>query len=570
MKHSNLPAFTSPRRRGDTEKGMSNFEQGISNDVFEPASARPSFRNSTFKIQYSLFNPRRASVPPWCFLIALCLAAPVAGQVTVIEDRESNITTYDMIVSPAAEPQPAFRYRLLMHESDRKLGNAVPYYYRALLELDGVQKIVHEKFGDAFHDWYDTESPLADLPKEKAREALRHFDGSIMEGLREATSRTECDWGWEVQNITGPEVIAFLLPEVQEARGLSRMLALRIRLALAEDRLQEAIEYLQMNYQLGRDVAKPPFLVCALVGIAIEGIGNERALEFIAAPDSPNLYWAFAELPNPLIDLRPAARFELGIGPRVFPLLKDAETRNLSAEQWAHDVGAAYLELLTNLAGMSANQVWITAGEGFSDAAKQILRPEFGGRMLGVGWGLMGYTNAKKELIASGMSAEAVEAMPVGRVLALQAYKAYHHTADEYEKLWYMPFAEMKRREDAIEEGLRRDGYMGDQLQSKEIIPIASLLMPAMQAARTAEARLSRDMAALQVIEALRMHAAEKGEFPAALDDITIVPVPKNPATEQPFVYHTRGAGKKRTAILELPKTDGFTRGKRFEMKLRD
>jgi len=42
----------------------------------------------------------------------------------------------------------------------------------------------------------------------------------------------------------------------------------------------------------------------------------------------------------------------------------------------------------------------------------------------------------------------------------------------------------------------------------------------------------------LRVIEALRMHAAaNKGAFPKALNDVTIVPVPQDPVTGDAFVY---------------------------------
>jgi hypothetical protein len=67
--------------------------------------------------------------------------------------------------------------------------------------------------------------------------------------------------------------------------------------------------------------------------------------------------------------------------------------------------------------------------------------------------------------------------------------------------------------------------------------------------------RLDWQLNALQAIEAIRMHAAETGKLPQSLQEITIVPVPKNPATEQDYQYRLDGD----TAILELPQSDGFT-----------
>ncbi len=80
-------------------------------------------------------------------------------------------------------------------------------------------------------------------------------------------------------------------------------------------------------------------------------------------------------------------------------------------------------------------------------------------------------------------------------------------------------------------------------------LPIAQLLMPATRAVKRAEVRGPRQLAALQTIEAVRMHAAATGRLPASLNEITIVPVPLNPITRQPFPYQLNGA----EATLEMP-----------------
>ena len=61
-----------------------------------------------------------------------------------------------------------------------------------------------------------------------------------------------------------------------------------------------------------------------------------------------------------------------------------------------------------------------------------------------------------------------------------------------------------------------------------------------------AEARLDRRVAALRVVEAIRMHAATHGgSLPESLDKITEVPVPFDPVTGQPFGYHLEGGRAK-------------------------
>ena len=62
------------------------------------------------------------------------------------------------------------------------------------------------------------------------------------------------------------------------------------------------------------------------------------------------------------------------------------------------------------------------------------------------------------------------------------------------------------------------------------------------------------------------MYAAEHaGSLPSKLDEIRQVPVPLNPATGKPFVYHLDGA----VAVLELPLSDGFPGiNRRYEIKI--
>ncbi len=117
---------------------------------------------------------------------------------------------------------------------------------------------------------------------------------------------------------------------------------------------------------------------------------------------------------------------------------------------------------------------------------------------------------------------------------------------------------------DSMEKNLRA-GLLLRLGRRSRILPIVSLLMPGMQPARGAQVRLERDVAALRVIEALRMYAADHGGgLPKSLDEITAVPVPNNPATGNPFEYRLDG----KTAVLELPPSDGLHFNRRFEIQI--
>ena len=80
------------------------------------------------------------------------------------------------------------------------------------------------------------------------------------------------------------------------------------------------------------------------------------------------------------------------------------------------------------------------------------------------------------------------------------------------------------------------------------MIPINSLLLPAVTNAVAAGSRSEVMTAANRVIEAIRMHAAANGgKLPQSLAEITVVPVPNHPQFGTPFPYRLEGD----KAILE-------------------
>ena len=79
--------------------------------------------------------------------------------------------------------------------------------------------------------------------------------------------------------------------------------------------------------------------------------------------------------------------------------------------------------------------------------------------------------------------------------------------------------------------------------------------------------RLDRHLAALQCLEAIRLHAStHEGKFPKQLADIAQVPVPDDPVTGKPFIYRRTGS----KAILEGPAPKGATAKEaiRYELNL--
>ncbi len=486
-------------------------------------------------------------------LTGALVARPGQAELTVVTDADGQqgLTVYKMAVTPAPEPSPALAHNFIPRSDTLRDGNAALFYLRSFAEgnLSSTWKAIADEHGDeevngaSGNDaWYSIERPLDPTTLKKARSASARFDTIVHQFVERATVRRDCDWGHHIDELRGLEMFSMLLPEVQESRSLARALMLRARVATADGDYRRAIDHLRMAYQLARNTAEAPFLISCLVGIAETKMANAEAIELIAAKNSPNLYWAFAELPRPFIDLVPSIRMEMGLGMRTFPFLLDPEHTEHSPQEWARLIAAGFQDA----------QNALSSGGGNLD--------EFTAQAAVAGMAVVIYPDAKQRLIAGGMDAQCVEEMPVGQVIAIDAAREYRRIADGFERQWYMPYLVAKKKNEEAEKQLQ-----GHKLSGGFGRVLAGLLMPSVNSVRDAGMRLEWQLNGIQTVEAIRMHAAETGKLPATLEEITIVPVPLNPLTEKPYAYRHEGE----QAILELPFSDGIPNAAwRFEITL--
>jgi hypothetical protein len=96
----------------------------------------------------------------------------------------------------------------------------------------------------------------------------------------------------------------------------------------------------------------------------------------------------------------------------------------------------------------------------------------------------------------------------------------------------------------------------------------ARLFLPALGKVMSAQTRLERNLAALRVVEALRLHAAaHEGKLPDKLSEVTEVPLPDDPGTGKPFGYSRDGDTA--TLTSEVPNEPVPNNGVRYRLTLR-
>ncbi len=444
-------------------------------------------------------NNRRYKLSRPCVIFSLLLAtmclSPSAG---VADDDYKKLKK--LVLYPAAAPRPALKYQLLPSVRERKPGNAAVFYGRIKAEQDPF-------FGNK-----ELQKKLMDYlkaPLEELRDA-KEINWIPLHQLKRGVVCEHCDWQIPIRE----DGIETLLPQVQECRQYARYLSLIARKQIVRGKFDDAVETLKLGYTLGRHRGNSPTLVAGLVGIAIIGIMSDTLEEFIQQPGAPNLYWALTYLPRPLIDSRKCMDGEILAFDASFPELFDIDETIEDPGYWRHQ----FWKTAKNL------DLW--SGAHMRDvSAMQFVRA------------IRAYQIARRALIERGMTADKVEAMPVGQTILMATARIFEEMQDEAWRAYFLPYWQAKPIMDRAEDNLSRILH-----QQGEPLPVGSLLLPATRYARTAFARLEQRIAFLRVIEALRLYgAANDGRLPKRLADIAEVPIPVDPITGKEFSYKLSG-----------------------------
>lgn len=450
----------------------------------------------------------------------------------------------DMV--PQAEPKPALSVQLMPNDFEMKEGNAAIQYLQAMgfLEqsyaLKAKQDFERENMEAANaagknRSEYPPESWRAsrpkDLPVGQVKDYLQ-YTSFQPRYLSEAVQRETCSFDRHIRDVENP--IGYLLPEIQTMRELARTQSLRFLLALAEDRPTDAVAILGQQLAMAYHLNQEPFIVSNLVGIACAGIGLETAPFLCEHPGAPNLYWAIAALPQPLVNLRPALAYERELLLQQIKLLREVDASPRSQIHWAHAIEE-----------FSESMRYLTSGD-------DLFRFDKAGMTVMIAAGVPGARRFLNEM--EGMSIEELDKLPNAQVFLFAVRKFYEHARDEMFKWQYATPWERNSAQPEL--------YMAEAAEEFGLITTpAGLILPAVKAAMSAQTRTSQQLAYLQTIESIRHHlATHDRQFPDSLANL-VLPAPLDPATGQPFIYVRNAQG----ATL----TGGKFPGIRYQFELR-
>jgi hypothetical protein len=394
-----------------------------------------------------------------------------------------------------------------------------------------------------------TDTRAAALPLPEVREflGLHWFQVPL---LAEAARRRHCDWDRRIADTDNPA--AYILPEIWESRRLARVESLRCRLAIAEGRIDDAIAVLRRQFMLARHLGQDDFAAGVLNGVSVAFKATRDALELAQLPAAPNLYWACAAMPRPFIDASRMLATERSMFYLVMKSLRDVDETPRPVEYWQAfiDRDLRALARAIPFCGGSGGPLPSFSGDwGFGHYEPDdpsFHEPEEIFRLRAAGFVAAAYPGARRYLAEEcGLPAERLDALPTAQVVFLAMRRFYDASNDEFAKWEATPYWIAAPKLAATRAKIEAD--------AKRIGPSATpalFLAIGIVGPRSALARLDQQLAILQTVEALRLHAATHGGLPESLADLP-VPAPLDPATGRPIAYSVTG----NRALLEPEQT---------------
>ncbi len=425
----------------------------------------------------------------------------------------------ELAVSPAEAPVPAFKYLLKPSSARLAPGDGAPILLRLRYDVSDA-------------DWAEIEDSTAGWihaaigrPMPPEASAMVEKRRGSLDLLAVGVRRERCDWAYPIRE-QGVDVVDLLMPDVGVMRNWGRLQAVATRILIDRGDFTGAARSLTTGFALAERVAEGPFLINGLVGVAIADVQLATVEAWIAAPGSPNLYWALTELGEPLVSLDRAVEQERLFIERSIPELAD-ESEPTTAEGWS-----------ARLAAIDRRVRGLAARIFSDDDAKPSERDARVKAALGADlaeYKRMHMDEFRRLLVAAGdFSAERVRAMSDDEAAVRGAVLAYRVVWEGSFRDWRLEFPAFEAREAQRQaEGIEAErGPAG----------LAALFASSLASCRVATARLDRRVAMLRAVEAIRMRAAAReGRLPRALGDVREAPVPADPMTGEPFGWTMDG-----------------------------
>jgi hypothetical protein len=409
------------------------------------------------------------------------------------------------MVRPAPLAEPALKSPLLPPVKDQTPGNAATVYLMAFPDGAQVDFDLVEKY---------LTLPMKEFPRKQAREYVTRFKDALRH-MDVAGRRSYCLWQDPIREEGGYQTTLWYW---KNGRLLGRVLALRARLEIADRRFDAALYTLQTGFALARNYSQGVGFSPTCGATDPDGILKpllDRVREWVQAEGSPNLYWALANLPRPMVDRRHALEVVDAATYWTFPELRSAD--RLTGEQ-----AQCVLERIWHI--LAEKREGHEARQASKEAISRLLQ------------------KARRHLIDSGRTREVAEAMPASTAVLVYLVDEYRTAVDDVYKWAGVPYWQGI---EGLDRSMRR--FVGLRKRAPDNPLLRTMVRVDNQFLDYAIR--DREAALLQCVEGLRAYAAtHDGQLPKSLDDLAPdTPAPPDPVLGKSFAYRVRG----NTALLQ-------------------
>ncbi|TWU32917.1 hypothetical protein [Novipirellula artificiosorum] len=431
--------------------------------------------------------------------------------------RHSESPIKRLHLSPAAEPDPAMRYRFWPAPENRIAGNPMPFVSRAVLLT--TQKFGKKNAVQHYNEVFVRFSAMSidELPIAELREFVATYADEPLGELERAENLMSVQYDLRMQDLSARERVQMVLPEYQEMRVLGWMLAARMRLAILESRWDDFAKDCRLCFRLSEVAGQSnDLLIGRLIGYAIASLGLNAIEEAITRTDCPNFYWALASIPvNDLFEIRTSIEFESVLLSRYF--MADQASLHPSIGE------AAARDRIKQIA---------------EQASKMSVPSEFGNydrntaHLLAGLYAVVLKESSRETLASTPRWKEAANAISTSEAVLLATQLRVLRLRDSWVKWTLLGDENWDRFGDNAEAAIRQRGDFTDPA-----LMVSQMLIPAAVPARRAARRSIQSHHFLCAIEAIRMHAVFAGELPTTLNALQVVPAWNDAISREPFGY---------------------------------
>ncbi|MCO8124688.1 hypothetical protein NHH03_23315 [Stieleria sp. TO1_6] len=462
--------------------------------------------------------------------LAICLASNSIGHSQVMLSptfqqyqpaEAANVAPRTIQLAAQQQPDPLLRYRLWPAPEYRRPRPAMVAVNRALLLVSQVSPREKRQFLQQYDQW--SASAIDEIPLEQAKAICQPFATAISV-LRSGENWMDLAYDLGIEEMSTREKAATLLPEYQEMRDLARLLSLRVKVAAAEQRWEDAIADLRLGFRLSEIASHATdTLLGRVIGIAIANVMMETIEVIISQPDCPSLYWALAGVPiERMTEMRQALEYESTLASQLgniagLPALTNQMIGQDAAVVRLKEILDAYATDFQSTSPTSQNVV-----------LRQLSTGLYVAMMVPMSRELLSHSPDWKDRVADLSDAEAV-------------LRASDFELARIRDRWLAWSSLPQRQRNQIRD--IRDTQMTTVSDSNTIgAQFARQLLPAVDQAFAAATEARQRHHRLISLEALRLHAGQTGELPESIQNLSPVPAWDDSLSETPFEYVRKSA----------------------------